>query len=110
LFKRTLTQESINKALVVVVLAALVIAAATFALSLTEPGIALEHLLFEVVSAFSTVGLSLDVTPRLSEAGRLIIEAMMFAGRLGPLSLVLLLSAREQVQRITYAEEPVLVG
>jgi trk system potassium uptake protein TrkH len=110
LFKRTLTQESINKALVVVVLAALVIAAATFALSLTDPGIALERLLFEVVSAFSTVGLSLDVTPRLSEAGRLIIEVMMFAGRLGPLSLVLVLSAREQVPRVTYAEEPVLVG
>jgi len=110
LFKRTLTQESINKALVVVVLAALVIAAATFALSLTEPGIALEHLLFEVVSAFSTVGLSLDVTPRLSAAGRLIIELMMFAGRLGPLSLVLVLAAREQAPPVTYAEEPVLVG
>jgi trk system potassium uptake protein TrkH len=110
LFKRTLTQESINKALVVVVLSALVIATATFMLSLTEPGIALEHLLFEVVSAFSTVGLSLDVTPQLSEAGRLIVELMMFAGRLGPLSLVLVLAAREQALRVVYAEEPVLVG
>ena len=110
LFKRTLTQESINKALVVVVLSALAIATATFALSLTEPAIALEHLLFEVVSAFSTVGLSLDVTPRLSEPGRLIVELMMFAGRLGPLSLVLVLAAREQAPRVTYAEEPVLVG
>jgi trk system potassium uptake protein TrkH len=110
LFKRTLTQESINKALVVVVLSALVIATATFMLSLTEPGIALEHLLFEVVSAFSTVGLSLDVTPQLSEAGRLIVELMMFAGRLGPLSLVLVLAAREQALRVVYAEEPVLEG
>jgi trk system potassium uptake protein TrkH len=110
LFKRTLTQESINKALVVVVLSALVIATATFMLSLTEPGIALEHLLFEVVSAFSTVGLSLDVTPQLSEGGRLIVELMMFAGRLGPLSLVLVLAAREQALRVVYAEEPVLVG
>jgi trk system potassium uptake protein TrkH len=62
------------------------------------------------VSAFSTVGLSLDVTPQLSEAGRLIVELMMFAGRLGPLSLVLVLAAREQALRVVYAEEPVLVG
>jgi trk system potassium uptake protein TrkH len=110
LFKRTLTQESINKALVVVVLAAGVIAAATFMLSLTEPAIALEHLLFEVVSAFSTVGLSLDVTPRLSEVGRLIIHHNMKARRQGPLTHLQVLSAREQAPRVTYAEEPVLVG
>jgi trk system potassium uptake protein TrkH len=110
LFKRTLTQESINKALVVVVISASVIAAATFALTVTEPQISVERLLFEVVSAFSTVGLSLDVTARLSEAGRVIIELMMFAGRLGPLTLVVLLSAREQAPRLVYVEEPVLVG
>ena len=79
-------------------------------LSLTEPEIPVERLLFEVVSAFSTVGLTLDVTARLSEAGRLVIELMMFAGRLGPLTLVLLLTTRERVARVTYAEEPVLVG
>jgi len=110
LFKRTLTQESINKALVVVVVSASVIAGATFALSVTEPDIAVERLLFEVVSAFSTVGLSLDVTSRLSELGRVIIELMMFAGRLGPLTLVVLLSTREQAPRVVYVEEPVLVG
>lgn len=110
LFKRTLTQESVNKALVVVVLAVLVITGATFVLSLTEPEIPVERLLFEVVSAFSTVGLTLDITPRLSEAGRVVIELMMFAGRLGPLTLVLLLTTQEQATRVTYAEEPVLVG
>jgi trk system potassium uptake protein TrkH len=92
------------------VLSALVIVGATFTLSLTEPQIALERLLFEAVSAFSTVGLSLDVTPQLSEIGRLIVVLMMFAGRLGPLTLVLLLTARERAPLVTYAEEPVLVG
>jgi trk system potassium uptake protein TrkH len=110
LFKRTLTQESINKALVVVVISTAAIATGTFALTLTEPHIQVERLLFEVVSAFSTVGLSMGATPRLSELGRLIIELMMFVGRLGPLTLVVLLSAREQAPRITYVEEPVLIG
>jgi trk system potassium uptake protein TrkH len=110
LFKRSLTSESINKALAVIMIGLAVIAAATFILSLTEPNISIEHLLFEVVSAFSTVGLSVDVTPRLSEAGRVIIELLMFTGRLGPLTLVILLTAREHPPRIRYAEEPVLIG
>ena len=110
LFKRTLTQESINKALAVVMIAAGVIMAATFALTLTEPHLPVERLLFEVVSAFGTAGLSLDVTPRLSDAGRVIIALMMFVGRLGPLTLVLILTAREQTPAVTYVEEPILVG
>jgi trk system potassium uptake protein TrkH len=110
LFKRTLTQESVNKALAVVIIMLATIGGATLLLSLTETGIAAEHLLFEVVSAFSTVGLSLDVTPRLSEAGRIIVEILMFAGRLGPLSLVVLLAARKEQPDVMYAEEPVLVG
>src|SRR5687768_9593239 len=103
LFKRSLTQESVNKGLAVVIIMLATIGTATLLLSLTEPGIAAEHLLFEVVSAFSTVGLSLDVTPRLSEAGRIIVEILMFAGRLGPLTLVVLLTARKEPPNVTYA-------
>jgi trk system potassium uptake protein TrkH len=110
LFKRTLSQESINKALTVVLISGVVIVGATLLLSLTDPALALSHALFEVVSAFSTVGLTMDTTGRLSEPGRVIIELMMFIGRLGPLTLVVLLAAREQAPRVTYAEEPVLIG
>jgi trk system potassium uptake protein TrkH len=87
-----------------------VIVSATFMLALTDPALALNHALFEVISAFSTVGLTLDTTGRLSEPGRVIIELMMFIGRLGPLTLVVLLAARERAPRVTYAEEPVLIG
>jgi trk system potassium uptake protein TrkH len=110
LFKRTLSQESINKALTVVLISGVVIVSATFMLALTDPALALNHALFEVISAFSTVGLTLDTTGRLSEPGRVIIELMMFIGRLGPLTLVVLLAARERAPRVTYAEEPVLIG
>jgi trk system potassium uptake protein len=110
LFRRTLTQESVNKALAVVMIFPSVIVLATFLLTITEQNIAVEYLLFEVVSAFATVGLSLDVTPRLSEWGRVIIELLMFVGRLGPLTLVILLAAQEHPSAVTYAEEPVLVG
>jgi trk system potassium uptake protein TrkH len=110
MFKRSLGQDSVNQALVVVMVFPAVIAIGLFLLSLTEEGISLQYLLFEVVSAFATVGLSLDVTARLSEWGRIIIEVLMFIGRLGPLTLVILLAAREHPAPVTYAEEPVLVG
>src|SRR5689334_5059865 len=101
LFKRTLSQESINKALTVVLISGVVIVGATFLLALTDPALALNHALFEVISAFSTVGLTMDTTGLLSEPGRVIIELMMFIGRLGPLTLVVLLAARERAPRVT---------
>jgi trk system potassium uptake protein TrkH len=110
LFKRSLSQDSVNQALVVLMVFPALLALGLFLLSITDGGIALDRLMFEVVSAFATVGLSLDVTPRLSEWGRIIIELLMFIGRLGPLTLVILLAAREHPSSVTYAEEPVLVG
>lgn len=110
IFKRSLPQESINKALAVVVVAALLLSLGSLTLSISDPQIPVENLVFEAVSAFSTVGLSLGVTPQLSEAGRVIVELLMFVGRLGPLTMVALLSTRERPQPYNYVEEPVLIA
>jgi trk system potassium uptake protein TrkH len=110
IFKRSLPQESINKALAVVVVSALVLSLGTLALSISDTQIPVANLVFEAVSAFSTVGLSLNVTPELSEPGRVIVELLMFVGRLGPLTMVGLLSSRERPQPYNYAEEPVLIA
>jgi trk system potassium uptake protein TrkH len=110
IFKRSLPQESINKALAVVVVSAVMLSLGSLALSITDPQIPVENLVFEAVSAFSTVGLSLDVTAHLSEPGRAITEVMMFVGRLGPLTMVALLSSRERPQPYNYVEEPVLIA
>jgi trk system potassium uptake protein TrkH len=68
-----------------------------------------EQLLFESVSAFGTVGLSMGATPQLSTAGRLIITILMFVGRVGPLTLVLSMQPlRKQV--IYYPRANVMVG
>jgi trk system potassium uptake protein TrkH len=110
IFKRSLPQESINKALAVVVVSALVLSLGTLALSISDPQIPVASLVFEAVSAFSTVGLSLNVTPELSGPGRVIVELLMFVGRLGPLTMVGLLSSRERPQPYNYVEEPVLIA
>ncbi|MEQ8727472.1 MAG: potassium transporter TrkG [Sandaracinaceae bacterium] len=64
-----------------------VVAVGTGALLMTEPGAAFEAVLFEEVSAFATVGLSTGLTPALSSAGKAVVMATMFIGRIGPLSL-----------------------
>jgi trk system potassium uptake protein TrkH len=65
--------------------------------------------LFEVVSAFGTVGLSTGITPGLSSAGKTIIIVTMFIGRLGPLTIALAMGQREK-PRFKYAEEKILIG
>jgi trk system potassium uptake protein len=69
-------------------------------------------LLFEATSAFGTVGLTMNYSPNLTPAGRIIIILCMFAGRVGPLSLVLALarSANKNKGHIKYPEDRIMVG
>ena len=67
-------------------------------------------LLFETISAFSTVGLSIDYTPQLSLWGRWVIIFSMYIGRLGPVAVALFIGREGDVSRIRYAEEEVVVG
>ena len=67
-------------------------------------------LMFEAVSAFGTVGLSTGITPSLSAPGKLVLAALMFVGRVGPLTLVLAVGPRQERGRFRYAEENVMVG
>ncbi len=69
------------------------------------------QLLFEAVSAFGSVGLSTGITPSLSPVGSWLIMLTMFTGRLGPLTLAVLLAGRmARRTRVRYAQEPVRVG
>jgi trk system potassium uptake protein TrkH len=65
---------------------------------------------FEVFSALGTVGLSTGMTGQLSPLGRLIVILLMFAGRLGPISMFAALSRAERRQAIEYAQEEPLIG
>jgi trk system potassium uptake protein TrkH len=71
-----------------------------------------ENMIFEVVSAFGTVGLSSGLTPQLSMASRVVIMVVMFVGRVGLTSLVVALSSRAGQNNtcIRYPEERFMVG
>ena len=77
---------------------------------LLQPGVAVFDLFFEMVSAFGTVGLSTGVTANLSSPGKLLISATMFIGRLGPITLALMIGRSKSRKVIAYAEEEVFVG
>lgn len=69
------------------------------------------RLYFETMSAVTTTGLSIgDTTPRLTPLGRLVIMVGMFVGRLGALTIVLMIGARESKRHVRYPSEEIVVG
>lgn len=113
LFSRTIPYAVVREAIVIILLAASLILTAYGILLCTETiaraGDA-SRLLFETVSAVATVGLSINQTGTLSDAGRCVIILCMFVGRLGPLAVALMIGNRDETQRIRYPEEEVVVG
>ncbi len=69
-----------------------------------------EAVLFEVVSAFATVGLSTGITADLPGSGQLVLVALMFIGRIGPITLVSALALRERTRRYELPEERPVIG
>ncbi|MDO9541776.1 MAG: potassium transporter TrkG [Kiritimatiellia bacterium] len=78
--------------------------------SLSAGRFTFDALLFDTISAFGTVGLTTGIVPLLTAAGKLIIIACMFIGRVGPLTLALFIGMREERELIKYPEEDVIIG
>jgi trk system potassium uptake protein TrkH len=121
LWARSLPPETVQRAVGLAVAMFVVVNAAVLLFTLTEQGAALDTAgrsnrflahTFEVVSALNTVGLSMGVTPLLSDAGKGLAVLLMFVGRVGPLTVAaaLALSAARHGARFRYAYEDVVVG
>lgn len=119
-FGRTVPDETVQRAVGLFVLSALIISAGLLALTLTEmerlphaqAGGHFFELLFEAISAFNTVGLSLGSTPNLTPTGKLIVIGLMFVGRVGPLTFAAALARRagRMSSKFRYAAEDVIIG
>lgn len=108
-FGREFTTQQIFRALAVLVLYLGIVLVVVSALTVTEKFPFL-NLLFETVSAVGTVGLSTGITPDLSIVGRLVITAVMFTGRLGPLTLTMALARAQHRSMLRYPKETVRIG
>lgn len=108
-FKRRISQEIVSQAYVIAVIALAVVCVQTFFMSIAEPDYSFIQILFEVVSAFGTVGLSTGITPELGTSGKLILIVTMFIGRLGPLTIATIWSFKPRAGA-RYSEERVTIG
>jgi trk system potassium uptake protein TrkH len=109
LFDRALPSAVVQRAIGVAFLSGMLVSGLSFLLLLTDGGEPL-RLVFEVVSAFATVGYSTGITPVLTPAGKLIIVVAMLVGRVGPMTLALALAGRQQAAPVRAVEERVLIG
>lgn len=107
--RRRVSEPVVRKATAVFVLSLSTVVVALVVIASIEPFPFLP-LMFEVTSAFGTVGLSMGITAQLSDASKLILVATMLTGRVGVLAVMLSIFTHRERSRIRFAEEPLLVG
>jgi Trk-type K+ transport system membrane component len=107
--KREIAPFAIRRAFAIIMMYFMWVAIATWVLSYTEKGAPLFSLLFEVVSALSTVGLSIDYTPHLTPIGKIIIISTMLVGRIGVLAFLVSFCKEYTKKDYTYPQENILM-
>ena len=108
-FGRRISHAAQRRAIAIVFLGLLMVIGAALALSLVTH-LPMRDLTFEAVSAFGTVGLSTGITASLPDAGKAIIIALMFAGRVGPITLGAALIIRYRQQNYRFPQEDPIIG
>lgn len=109
IFKRRLARSVHREALTVALLAvALVVAGTWYLLLITH--FTLDQILFEVISAFGTVGLSTGITDALPPSGQILLILIMFVGRLGPITIGSALALRSRTLMFEYPRERPIIG
>jgi trk system potassium uptake protein TrkH len=108
IFKKRIRGEIIYRALTITTISTLFVFTAAFILMITEKGSFLQ-ILFETVSAFGTVGLTMNFTPYLTTAGKIILIVVMVFGKIGPLTLMYSIT-NKQKEKIRYPEGNIFTG
>lgn len=112
-FERRIMPETTIKAAAILMISLILVLMVSIVLSITEENSGYEYLdiLYETVSAFGTVGLSRGLTPLLSNPGKVILSALMFIGRVGPMTVAYaFLKQNKNIGNYTYPEGKVIIG
>ena len=111
IFGRRISSESTSRAFAILCISLMVIGAAIVAILIFEPaGTNVLTVVFECFSAYSTVGLTLNFTPQMSEPSKYVIIAVMFIGRIGMLNLMIGLLREINHQFYEYPKENILIN
>ena len=109
-FKNTISTELLYKAFSIFLFTLSGIFIGTVALSITDPHINFLYLAFEEVSAFSTTGLSIGITPQLSMGGKIVLMISMLVGRVGVLTVAFAVSRKATTNNYKYPDAYVMLG
>lgn len=110
-FKKTITASAIRKALRVFALSLLLCITSTFLLCVSHNNITVSEAIFESISAFSSAGLSLGITPYLNIFGKLVITMVMFIGRVGIFTFTIAFANRIKTDdEIEYPDSKIVIG
>jgi trk system potassium uptake protein len=110
LYQRKVPSPLILKSVAVVFGSFLLVIIATLIICFIEPELSSLQVLFEVISAFGTVGLSMGITTSLSPISQLVIISVMYSGRVSVILLIAAIVGDPKQRRIQYPEENLLVG
>ncbi|MDV3427601.1 MAG: TrkH family potassium uptake protein [Bacillota bacterium] len=110
IFNKKIIKDIVYRAFAIIAAGLCIVACDVLILSVTEKMASLGAVLYEVTSAFGTVGLTLGLTPYLSIIGKIVIILTMYAGRVGPLTIAVALAKNKKVTGIKYPEEKIMVG
>lgn len=108
-FKRKVPNDVISKSFVLFLLAMGLVCLNTLLMCFIEPNFSFIQNLYEITSAFGTVGLSTGITPYLKDLSKVIIILTMFIGRLGPMTIATLWSHKDKPS-VSYSEESLIIG
>lgn len=109
-FKRQIKLIDVFRSYAVIILALMMVMTALLIMLITEPGLPVVALLFEITSAFGTCGMSLGITSELSVTGKVIIMLLMFIGRVGLISFLFTLGGKTNKLKYNYPKERVIIG
>ncbi|MBF0650110.1 ATPase [Dysgonomonas sp. GY75] len=109
-YSREVSETSIRRAFAVMTLSVVVLGIGSLLISYFDEGLRLLDIIFESVSAYSTVGLSLGITPTLSSASKLVLIILMFIGRVTTLTLLIAFFKQVRMSNYTYPSEEILIN
>lgn len=109
-FDRRITRTTQRQALTVALIGVAAVVVPTFVMTVTTTTFSLDAILYEVISAFSTTGLSTGITATLPEWHQLILVVLMFLGRLGPITLGTSLALRDRQRLYRRPESAMIIG
>jgi trk/ktr system potassium uptake protein len=109
IFRRRISMFAVHKAVAVALLSVAFVVVMATLLTIVEQ-VELLRALFEVVSGYSSVGLTVGLTPRLSAVGQAILIVTMYAGRVGLMTLAFGLTRRQRPPLVRYPEERIYIG